>query len=250
MTILELKKVEGLICIIFQCSTLYYIILTVFMTSSRNDKLTGLPYLRFTVNKEHLFPTVQHVWEDPHSSESPEPSLVKSDTIQTERTADLHDQNEQAVTGSQARRVSPGNLRLTKHGDKPSVGLPGSLVFHSIRKETASTYKLNTPTYSKTIHTKATCHPKSHIVFLKTHKTASSTILNVLYRYGDSRNLTFALPVNKHSQLFYPIFFASHFVEGARSGSVSEFHIMCNHMRFRKSEVSLHVHVDPIWAEC
>ncbi|CAB1348149.1 unnamed protein product, partial [Coregonus sp. 'balchen'] len=62
----------------------------------------------------------------------------------------------------------------------------------------------------------ATCRPKNHIVFLKTHKTASSTILNILYRYGDSRNLTFALPLNKHSQLFYPFFFASHFVEGVR----------------------------------
>uniref|UniRef100_A0A8D3E8T8 Galactose-3-O-sulfotransferase 2 n=1 Tax=Scophthalmus maximus TaxID=52904 RepID=A0A8D3E8T8_SCOMX len=84
-----------------------------------------------------------------------------------------------------------------------------------------------------------TCQPKSHIVFLKTHKTASSTILNILYRYGESRNLTFALPLNKHSQLFYPFFFASHFVEGISSRSVREFHIMCNHMRFRKSEVTL-----------
>ncbi|KAG9337558.1 hypothetical protein JZ751_028575 [Albula glossodonta] len=64
------------------------------------------------------------------------------------------------------------------------------------------------------------CQPKTHIVFLKTHKTASSTILNILYRYGDSRNLTFALPLNKHSQLFYPMYFAAHFVEGFRSRAV------------------------------
>uniref|UniRef100_A0A3B5AHB2 Galactose-3-O-sulfotransferase 2 n=1 Tax=Stegastes partitus TaxID=144197 RepID=A0A3B5AHB2_9TELE len=85
--------------------------------------------------------------------------------------------------------------------------------------------------------TKANCYPQSHIVFLKTHKTASSTILNILYRYGESRNLTFALPLNKHSQLFYPFFFASHFVEGVSSRNVKQFHIMCNHMRFKKSEV-------------
>uniref|UniRef100_A0A3Q2XDV5 Galactose-3-O-sulfotransferase 2 n=1 Tax=Hippocampus comes TaxID=109280 RepID=A0A3Q2XDV5_HIPCM len=82
------------------------------------------------------------------------------------------------------------------------------------------------------------CLPKSHIVFLKTHKTASSTILNILYRYGESRNLTFALPLNKQKQLFYPYFFASHFVEGVSSRNVKEFHIMCNHMRFRKAEVA------------
>ncbi|KAM4627774.1 galactose-3-O-sulfotransferase 2 [Polymixia lowei] len=104
---------------------------------------------------------------------------------------------------------------------------------------------MNTPTPSSSskihlnnIHdNKGTCKPKNHIVFLKTHKTASSTILNILYRYGDSRNLTFALPLNKHSQLFYPFFFASHFVEGVSSRIVREFHIMCNHMRFRKPEV-------------
>ncbi|KAM6970666.1 galactose-3-O-sulfotransferase 2 [Aplochiton taeniatus] len=82
-----------------------------------------------------------------------------------------------------------------------------------------------------------TCRPKNHIVFLKTHKTASSTILNILYRYGDSRNLTFALPLNMHSQLFYPYFFASHFVEGVRTRAVRDFDIMCNHMRFKKPEV-------------
>lgn len=84
----------------------------------------------------------------------------------------------------------------------------------------------------------STCQPRSRIFFLKTHKTAGSTVLNILYRYGEARNLTFALPLSKHSQLFYPHFFASHFVEGVSSRSVKEFNIMCNHMRFRKSEVS------------
>lgn len=82
------------------------------------------------------------------------------------------------------------------------------------------------------------CREKTHIVFLKTHKTASSTILNILYRFGEKRNLTFALPLNKNSQLFYPFYFAPHFVEGVTSRRVSEFHIMCNHMRFKKSEVA------------
>lgn len=83
------------------------------------------------------------------------------------------------------------------------------------------------------------CRPKNHIVFLKTHKTASSTILNILYRYGDTRNLTFALPVNMHSQLYYPYFFMSHFVEGMRFHRMTKFHIMCNHMRFYGPEVSI-----------
>ncbi|XP_071394075.1 galactosylceramide sulfotransferase-like [Centroberyx affinis] len=173
---------------------------------------------------------------------------------------------------TEARKVSTGKLILPKDPtlrNKQSLGLSGSLVlqqgvpshsssdsrshhiphFHSNSKDLTSAIDqriLNTPTPSSSskahlnnIHnSKGSCQPKDHIVFLKTHKTASSTILNILYRYGDSRNLTFALPLSKHSQLFYPFFFASHFVEGVSSRSVRQFHIMCNHMRFRKSEVA------------
>ncbi|XP_044211074.1 galactose-3-O-sulfotransferase 2 isoform X1 [Thunnus albacares] len=224
---------------------------------ARNDKLTGLPHLRFTVSKQHLFPTLQNVWDGLQS----ETALAVNQelTLQTERATDLHHQNEEygkpsnyilsryvdttinLATASQmkAGKVSAGKLPLPKHGNKVSPGLPGSLVLHSTRKgkDTHSPPSLF-KAHIRSEHNKATCQPKSHIVFLKTHKTASSTILNILYRYGESRNLTFALPLNKHSQLFYPFPFASHFVEGVSSRSVREFHIMCNHMRFRKAEVA------------
>ncbi|CAM9166860.1 unnamed protein product, partial [Lampetra planeri] len=78
--------------------------------------------------------------------------------------------------------------------------------------------------------------PKSHIVFLKTHKTASSTIMNILYRYGERGNLTFALPVRKQSQFYYPASFRSNFVEGFKSYG-DKFHIISSHMRFNKAEV-------------
>ncbi|XP_054712366.1 galactosylceramide sulfotransferase-like [Uloborus diversus] len=52
----------------------------------------------------------------------------------------------------------------------------------------------------------AICYPKSNIVFLKTHKCAGSSIQNILMRYGDTRNLNFALPATTnylgHPQLF------------------------------------------------
>ena len=38
------------------------------------------------------------------------------------------------------------------------------------------------------------------IIFLKTHKTASSTLQNVLLRFGEKRNLTVALPKKGNSQ--------------------------------------------------
>ncbi|XP_077444274.1 galactose-3-O-sulfotransferase 4 isoform X2 [Stigmatopora argus] len=79
------------------------------------------------------------------------------------------------------------------------------------------------------------CRPRDHIVFLKTHKTASSTVLNVLYRFGEERGLRFALPLGY--QLGYPLPFDAHRVKGYRGPGVVDFHIMANHMRFQKAEV-------------
>uniref|UniRef100_A0A8P4GE47 Galactose-3-O-sulfotransferase 4 n=1 Tax=Dicentrarchus labrax TaxID=13489 RepID=A0A8P4GE47_DICLA len=79
------------------------------------------------------------------------------------------------------------------------------------------------------------CQPHTHIMFLKTHKTASSTVLNMLYRFGEERNLCFALPLGY--QLGYPLPFNAHRVKGYRGPRAVEFHIMGNHMRFNKLEV-------------
>ncbi|KAM3590521.1 uncharacterized protein V6R79_011123 [Siganus canaliculatus] len=79
------------------------------------------------------------------------------------------------------------------------------------------------------------CRPHTHIMFLKTHKTASSTVLNMLYRFGEERDLHFALPLGY--QLGYPLPFNAYRVKGYRGPRVVEFHIMGNHMRFNKPEV-------------
>ncbi|XP_056156644.1 galactose-3-O-sulfotransferase 4 isoform X2 [Lampris incognitus] len=79
------------------------------------------------------------------------------------------------------------------------------------------------------------CQPRTHVMFLKTHKTASSTVLNMLYRYGEERDLHFALPLGY--QLGYPLPFNAHRVKGYRGPRAVEFHIMANHMRFNKPEV-------------
>ncbi|KAF3836689.1 hypothetical protein F7725_004153, partial [Dissostichus mawsoni] len=79
------------------------------------------------------------------------------------------------------------------------------------------------------------CQPHTHIMFLKTHKTASSTVLNMLYRFGDERNLRFALPLGY--QFGYPLPFNAHRVKGYRGPRAMEFHILGHHMRFNKPEV-------------
>ncbi|XP_031755381.1 galactose-3-O-sulfotransferase 4 isoform X2 [Xenopus tropicalis] len=78
-----------------------------------------------------------------------------------------------------------------------------------------------------------TCRPKSHIVFLKTHKTAGSTVLNMLHRYGDRNSLTFALP--QKYQFYYPNLFKHQYVKGYYMKPTYD--ILCHHMRFNLPEV-------------
>lgn len=81
------------------------------------------------------------------------------------------------------------------------------------------------------------CEPKTDIVFLKVHKSASSTVMNILFRFGETHNLTFAFPVGGGNQLFYPHHFLAKFVQGFSSRSPRRFNILCHHMRFLQPEV-------------
>ncbi|KAK2121376.1 Galactosylceramide sulfotransferase [Saguinus oedipus] len=78
------------------------------------------------------------------------------------------------------------------------------------------------------------CQPRRNIVFLKTHKTASSTLLNILFRFGQKHRLKFAFP-NGRNDFDYPTFFARSLVQDYRPGAC--FNIICNHMRFHYDEV-------------
>lgn len=196
----------------------------------RGIKLSGLFLLRPSINDENLFPAQQNISVGSFSESSVDVKL-KLRSTQTQQTANHH-QNEGTEEFLDDRHLSCVSTSVAsvscrktwKHLKRSSDKV---LLSTSSRVLNSHTYRIN--------H-KATCRPKSQIVFLKTHKTASSSILNILYRFGDSRNLTFALPLKKHSQMFYPFFFDSRFVKRFRSGR--DFNIMCNHMRFRKSEVS------------
>lgn len=83
----------------------------------------------------------------------------------------------------------------------------------------------------------ATCKPRTDIVFLKVHKSASSTVINILFRFGENHNLTFAFPINGAYQLNYPHYFTAGIVEQVPPSNDSKFNIMCLHMRFFKPEV-------------
>ncbi len=46
------------------------------------------------------------------------------------------------------------------------------------------------------------CTPKKNIVFLKTHKCATSTVQNIFFRYGDTHQLSFVLPKSTRDHRF------------------------------------------------
>ncbi|XP_078583797.1 galactosylceramide sulfotransferase-like [Branchiostoma floridae x Branchiostoma japonicum] len=75
------------------------------------------------------------------------------------------------------------------------------------------------------------CRPKSNIVFLKSHKTASSTVQNILMRYGLANNLTFALP-KRENFLNWPKFF--------HKSSVLQEHLHGNQERLHGNQERLH----------
>lgn len=80
--------------------------------------------------------------------------------------------------------------------------------------------------------------PITNVMFLKTHKTASSTVLNILFRFAETRNLSVALPAGSRLHLGYPWLFLARYVEGVKQeGAQQRFNVMCNHLRFNLPEV-------------
>ncbi|KAM5228657.1 galactose-3-O-sulfotransferase 2 [Ctenodactylus gundi] len=92
--------------------------------------------------------------------------------------------------------------------------------------------------------------PVTNIMFLKTHKTASSTVLNILYRFAEMHNLSVALPTGSNVHLGYPWLFVARYVEGAQQAAATPprlFNIMCNHLRFNLPEVQKVMHKDTFY---
>uniref|UniRef100_A0A8D0BB45 Galactose-3-O-sulfotransferase 2 n=1 Tax=Salvator merianae TaxID=96440 RepID=A0A8D0BB45_SALMN len=71
-------------------------------------------------------------------------------------------------------------------------------------------------------------------VFLKTHKTGSSTVQNILFRAAERRNLTVAFPLYSY-QFAYPQRFSRAFVDDLPAGA-AHFNLLCSHMRLDVGE--------------
>lgn len=85
----------------------------------------------------------------------------------------------------------------------------------------------------------SSCSMEQHrIVLVKTHKTGSSTLANIIYRFGESRNLSFMLPKDD-LRLGWPEPFPGRFIDKGASGvdsatgdstfDIVAFHAVLNH---------------------
>ncbi|XP_043925879.1 galactose-3-O-sulfotransferase 2-like [Protopterus annectens] len=89
------------------------------------------------------------------------------------------------------------------------------------------------------------CSPKTHLMFLKTHKTGSTTVQNILFRYADGNNLSVALSRTGSIHLGYPQLFSEDFVKRSETGQ--KFDIMANHLKFNLPEISKVMHYDTFY---
>lgn len=55
--------------------------------------------------------------------------------------------------------------------------------------------------------------PFVNLVLLRTHRTGSGTLANILYRYGDLNDLDFALPKQKSYDFYWPLHFNPSYVD-------------------------------------
>lgn len=75
------------------------------------------------------------------------------------------------------------------------------------------------------------CSPKKNVVFLKTHKTGSSTLTNILNRFGDKNNLVFVVPTEKYNRLGWPWFFQEDHMIHYNNIKPN---ILCSHARYNR----------------
>ncbi|XP_068164958.1 galactose-3-O-sulfotransferase 3-like [Antennarius striatus] len=85
---------------------------------------------------------------------------------------------------------------------------------------------------------------RTNLVFLKTHKTASSTMQNMMFRFAEHHNLTVAFPADFCGHMFcYPYYFSPKFVN---SHTIKP-NIIASHMRFNKKELQLLMPKDTLY---
>ena len=77
------------------------------------------------------------------------------------------------------------------------------------------------------------CSPEQYVLFLKTHKAGSSTMSNIFFRYGDSRDLSFVL--GSDTLIGWPTRFR---IGQALAFDGTRPNFLCSHTRFNKKAMN------------
>uniref|UniRef100_H2Z1W9 Galactosylceramide sulfotransferase n=1 Tax=Ciona savignyi TaxID=51511 RepID=H2Z1W9_CIOSA len=84
-----------------------------------------------------------------------------------------------------------------------------------------------------------TCEPQKKIMFMKTHKTAGTSVMNIIERFAWRNNLTIALPNGGNADQFnYPNMFDAKRMVYPLLPWEREFDVICHHMRFNMKETN------------
>ncbi|XP_022101404.1 galactosylceramide sulfotransferase-like isoform X2 [Acanthaster planci] len=174
-----------------------------------------------------------HVKRNPVTSQALWTSLLPSKAVS----------REQAAGSSSERRVLSPNLSMTKKGQAVEnlVGKQGlknlgarGTNFTRPRASVTSTGSNKSKEVEVPQGTEqSSCEEQKNILLLKTHKTGSSTLQNVLYRFGDARHLTFALP-KVDVYMGCPVKFKPSFALPSPTGT---YNILANHARFHRENM-------------
>lgn len=81
------------------------------------------------------------------------------------------------------------------------------------------------------------CEPRTNIVFLKTHKCASSTVMNIFLRFGTEHDLNFVLPKSQHTHyLGHPELFSRRLTTNISAYNMT-YNILTHHTRYNGREM-------------
>lgn len=95
----------------------------------------------------------------------------------------------------------------------------------------AITWPENTP------YLQSCAPPRTNVVFLKTHKCASSTVMNIFLRFGSAHKLNFVLPKSQHTHyLGHPQPFNRKLVADLTPCNMT-YNILTHHTRFNSKEM-------------
>ena len=95
--------------------------------------------------------------------------------------------------------------------------------------------QISLPPFPISLHS---CAPQQNVLFLKTHKTGSSTLTNILNRYADLRELTIALPALGWNRFRWPAAFHWRSVDRYLLNGQSA-NILSNHARYNRATMEL-----------